>query len=242
MSDGKVYGIPVANGPYGLAYNTEKFEEAPKSWDIFWDPAHKKKYTVGSHEYLYNVGITALAMGYPRDCLSKYDKLNNPEFKNRLKQLAANAKSMWIGVDKPDDLFGLDMASSWGDSLSALKRRGEIWKMAEPKEGTLWWIDEYAMTWALSDKPFKKKLAEEWINQSLTTDFQVRHLVREVGIYPVISNIADLLTEEEKKKIKPGSKPGSFTKTRILQNVHSQRNRNGLKALWEAAKKGISVK
>ncbi len=238
-SKGKIYGIPIANGPYGLAYNTEKVAPPPKSWKIFWDPAYKNKYAIGAHEYLYNINVTAMAMGYPRESISRYDVLNNKTFKEKLRQLAENAHTMWVGVDKPDDLLGLSFAASWGDSLSKLKRKGEIWKMADPAEGTMWWIDEYALTWALADRPFMKKVAEEWINKGLSVEFQVDHLVREVGIYPVVTNITDQLTEQEKERIQVSKLPGTFTATRILQYTYSQRDRNGLKLMWDEATKGI---
>ncbi len=35
---GKVYGVPMAHGPYGLAYNTKYFKSPPTSWNVFWDP------------------------------------------------------------------------------------------------------------------------------------------------------------------------------------------------------------
>jgi len=241
-SDGKVYGIPIANGPYGLAYNTSMFKQAPKSWKIFWNPDYQNKYVIGAHEYLYNINITALAMGYPKHEINSFDKLNNNEFRARLRKLTLNAQSMWIGVDKPEDLLGMSFATSWGDSLSSLKRKGEIWKMADPEEGTMWWIDEYALTQAMVDKPFLKKVAEEWINKSLSPDFQVDHLVREVGIYPVVTNITTKLTTSEKNRIQISSIPGAFTNKRILQNTYSQRDRNGLKLLWDEAMKGVSPK
>ncbi len=112
--------------------------------------------------------------------------------------------------------------------------------MADSVEGTMWWIDVHALTWSLADKPFIKKIAEEWINRSLEPDFQVDHLTREVGIYPVTTNIAGRLTNEEKKKVLYSS-PGEFTKRRILQQIHSQRDRNGMKALWNEALKGIMI-
>ncbi len=241
VSDGKIYGVPIANGPYGLAYNTKVFKQPPQSWKIFWNPAFNKKYAIGAHEYLYNVNITALVLGYPRESINSYDALNNRRFREKLRQLAVNAHTFWIGVDKPDDLLGLSLATSWGDSLSSLKRKGEIWKMANPIEGTMWWIDEYAITWALADKPFLKKVAEEWINKSLLPGFQVDHLIREVGIYSVITNIADKLTSVERKRIQTGTS-GDFTDKRILQQPYSQRDRNGLKLLWDEAMEGLSIK
>jgi spermidine/putrescine transport system substrate-binding protein len=131
----------------------------------------------------------------------------------------------------------MSIATSWGDSLSSLKRMGEVWKMATPVEGTLWWIDEYVMTDALADKPFLKKVAEEWINMSLSTHFQINHLIREINIYPVVTNIADKLTTEEKERILLDTSE-SFLEMRILQTTYSQRDRDGLKILWDEALKG----
>ncbi len=111
--------------------------------------------------------------------------------------------------------------------------------MADPKEGTLWWIDDYAITYALADKPFLKKVAEEWINKALSSAFQVDHLIREVGIYPVVTNIADKLTDSEKIRIQPDTFD-FFMDKRILQQIHSQRDRNGLKLMWDEAMQGIA--
>ncbi len=238
----KVFGIPIANGPYGLAYNTSVFKQAPNSWKIFWDPVYKNQYVIGASEYLYNINITALAMGYPKSVISRFDVLNNKKFRKKLRQLAVNAHSFWIGVDKSEDLLGMSFATSWGDSLSSLKRKGELWKMAEPIEGTMWWIDEYALTQALEHKPFLKRVAEEWINKSLSPEFQVDHFVREVGIYPVITNLTHLLTTEEKNRIQICNMPGTFTTNRILQNTYSQRDRNGLKLLWDEVMKKNPIK
>ncbi len=241
VSNGKIYGVPIANGPYGLAYNTGVLKQEPQSWKIFWDPAFKNKYNIGAHEYLYNANITALALGYPVDSISSYDELNNNEFKKKLRQLVLNAHSLWIGVDKADDLVGLSFAASWGDSLTSLKKRGEIWRMAEPAEGTPWWIDEYAITWALVDRPFMKKVAEEWINKVLSPGFQIENIVRRLTIYPVVTNISDELTDEEIERIQTGTS-GSFLDKRILQHTYSQRDRNGIRMLWKEAMKGVPRK
>jgi len=213
-------------------------EQPPDSWNIFWDPAYKNQYSLGAFEYLYNSNITALAMGYPYELINDFDTLNNTEFKKRLRALAENASTFWKGVDYAEDLEGLSFATSWGDSFSDLKRRGESWKMAEPVEGTMWWIDVYSLTWALTDKPFKKKVAEEWINKILSTDFQLEHLMREVQIFPVISNIEHMLTESEKIRLFPDL-TDSVSGNRIIQQTYNQRDRNGLQLLWNEAIQGI---
>lgn len=234
LYDGMVFGVPVANGPYGLGYNSDKISETPNSWEVLWDPNLVDDYSIGLHEYLYNVNITALVLGYPIESLGNYDLLNNPEFKAKLNNLALNAHTLWVGVDKPEDLIGHSAAACWGDSFSSLRLEGENWKMAQPKEGTMWWIDDFALTWSLADKPFLKIVAEEFVNKSLSSEFQIDHLIREVGIYPVITDIDDKLTQDEIDKIQSESSDVSGSH-RILQSTYSIRDRNGLKMLWDEA-------
>ena len=239
-SDGKVYASPVSQGPYGLAYNTALLKDNPQSWNILWDPRFKGKYVIGANEYIYNSNITALALRYPRESISDYNALNNREFKDKLRQLAVNAHSFWVGVDKPDDLAGMILATSWGDSLGPLKKRGEPWKMAEPTEGMPCWIDNYAITWTLADKPFLKKVAEEYINTLLSTDYQIEHIMRFMSLTPIITNIGSLLNAAEKERIQIGT-PNFFIKNRILQPTYSKRDRNGLKILWKEAIEGVDI-
>jgi len=240
FSERQVFAIPVSQGPYGLAYNTALLESEPQSWNIFWDPRFKGQYVLGANEYIYNVNITALALGYPRKLIGDYDALNNPEFKKKLRSLVVNAHSFWIGVDKPDNLAGRPLAVSWGDSLGPLKARGEQWKIAEPAEGTICWIDNYAITWALQDKPFLKTVAEEYINELLTTDYQMGHILRYMSLTPVITNIEEFLTPEEAGRLKLGI-PNFYERNRILLKTYSHRDRNGMKLLWDEATQGIAL-
>ncbi len=234
---GNLYGVPVGQGPYGLAYSVEKAKIAPESWQALWSPEYRGKYVLGGNEYLYNISMTALAWGYPAEALSNYDMLNNMDFKEKLRELAMNAHSFWIGIDTPDDLAGKSLATVWGDSLGKLKKQGEVWELAEPREGTLSWIDSYAITWALADKPFLKKVAEEWINRLLEPDYQADHIVREVGIVSTTTNIAPRLTAREKEKLHIGT-PDFFKDNRILLPTFSNRDRNGFMLLWKEAMQG----
>jgi spermidine/putrescine-binding protein len=240
LSERQVYAVPVSQGPYGLAYNIALLQDEPQSWNIFWDPQFKGQYVLGANEYIYNVNITALALGYSREQIGSYTALNNPEFKKKLRSLVVNAHSFWIGVDKPNNLAGRPLAVSWGDSLGPLKALGEQWKIAEPAEGTICWVDNYAITWALQDKPFLKRVAEEYINELLTTDYQVGHILRDMSLTPVRTNIGDLLTPEEAGRLKLGF-PNLYERNRILQRTYSQRDRNGMKLLWDEATQGIAL-
>jgi len=235
--DHQVYASPVSQGPYGLAYNTTILNDAPKSWNILWDPRYKGKYVIGAKEYIYNCNITALAMGYSSNDISNFDKLNNNAFKKKLKELAANAHSFWIGVDSAEALKGKTLAAVWGDSMKQLKDLGEPWRIAEPQEKTPCWIDNYSITWALSEKPFMKKVAEEYINKLLSVDYQIDHIMRNMSLTPIIYNIDNEITDVEKKRLHYG-KPNFFAENRILQHTYSKRDRNGLKLLWKQAMDG----
>lgn len=240
-SNGQVYAAPVSQGTYGLAYNTTILKNEPQSWKILWDPEFKGKYVIGLNEYIYNANITALMLGYSKESISNYDILNNNEFKEKLKQLAVNAHSFWIGVDKACNLSGKTLATSWGDAMGPLRKMNEPWKIAEPIEGMPCWIDNYAITYTLKDKPFLKKVAEEYINKLLSIEYQVEHIMRNLSLTPIIENIENELTMEEKKRIHIGV-PDFFENNRILQHTYSQRDRNGLKLLWNEAISEIKLK
>jgi spermidine/putrescine-binding protein len=241
-SKGNIYGVPVANGPYGLAYNTKVFKQAPQSWKIFWNPAYKYKYSIGVEEYIYNISITAMVMGYSREMISSFDALNNKKFRDKLRQLAVNAGGFWVGVDRPEDLLGMSFAMAWGDSLTPLKRIGEKWEMVYPVEGTMWWIDEYAITWALADKPLLKKIAEEWINKSLSADFQMNHINGELRAYPVVTHIQKEQMAKKRNAFEINPAVDFSNGKRVLQHTYSPRDTNGLKLMWEKALEGVSNK
>ncbi|MDC0335516.1 extracellular solute-binding protein [Pseudodesulfovibrio sp.] len=236
--DNEVFGVPVCQGMYGLVYNTKKVLPAPTSWQVLWKPEHKGAYAIGANEYLYNVCTTALAMGYPRDSISKYSRLDNRKFRNKLRALALNAGGFWAGQDKADDLAGKSLSAGWGDGLKKLRERGENWKFAEPEEGALCWVDSYALTWALADKPFLREVAQEWIDFLLRPEFQVDYAVRELSQRAVTTTIGPRLTEEERKRLHV-DEADYFENNCVLLPTFTHRDRNGMKMLWDEAMLGI---
>ncbi len=232
--EGKIYGVPIARGPYGLAYNTAIVTKSPDSWNILWEPEFRGKYTLGNL-YQHNVNITALAMGMAPDDISDYTKVNTPEFLERLTQLAVNARSLWEGVDKPEDMKGLALATSWGTALPGLEEMDEIWKIAEPKEGSTAWVDNFMISHTLEDKPGLRRIAEEWLNYVLSDDYQM-YIVRGIGCTPVTTTIRDRLTPEEIERFHLDD-PTHFEKHRILWKSLGKRDRKGLNRLWNKALK-----
>lgn len=231
---GNVYGVPFVHGPYGLAYNT-KHMNAPESWDVLWDPKYAGRYTISADYYEVNIYIAALALGLRGVNIHTDEALNTPEFKEKLNYLAQNARSLWTGVDKADDLDGLSLAAVWGFSFPELEKRGKIWKFAEPKEGTMGWVDNFVIANSLREKPFLRRVAEEWLNFVLSPEFQVEAVVRGLGSSPVNLSVRDLLTPEEVGRFHLND-PDYFKNNRILwPTVNSTRDRNRMKLLWDDA-------
>ena len=229
----KVYAVPIARGPYGLAYNTEKIKDAPTSWNILWDPRYRGKYTLGRETYVENINLTALAMGIHPDKISDYRTLNTPEFQKRLSSLAVNAHSMWEGVDKASDLNGLALAGVWGPSLVELKAMGANWKMAEPREGTPAWVDNLLISYSLEKKPLMRKIAEEWLNYALSDTFQI-YLTHELMWTTISTTVKNQLSPETVQRLHLDD-PTHFKTHRHLLKRMKKLDRKGLKRLWNMA-------
>jgi len=233
--DGKVYAVPHVRGPYGLAYNTAKIKEAPTSWNILWDSKYKGQYTLGKDAYVHNVSVAALASGIPESKMNDYKTVNNPDIKSKLAELAVNSAPMWEGVDTPEKLKGLSLAIVWGFSLPALAEQGEVWKIAEPKEGTTGWVDNFMLSHTLKDKPKLKLIAEEWLNYTLSDAYQV-YDVRGLACAPTTTTVKSKLTKEEVESFNLNN-PAHFQENRILWKILDKMDRKGLERLWKNALK-----
>ena len=230
---GQVYGVPFAWGPYGLIYNASVVDEPPTSWQALWQPEYQQRFTVadlGEH----NIYITALALGYSEADLRSFDALNNHDFKNKLAELARNTHRLWIGVDTADDLTGMALATSWGFSLPMLRQRGENWKWAPLQEKSPGWIDNYVISHTLKDKPQLKRLAEEWINFSLSPAFQAEVVVAELAARPVNQRSKQLLSQALIEAVGLDSDE-DFNDLFTLMPELDRRTRNGFDLLWQQA-------
>jgi len=228
-----VYGVPIANVPYGLAYNTGIITKAPASWNIFWKQKYKHQYAISRTHYESNIYITALTMGIDRSLLGDYKTLNTPEFQNKLGQLAVNAKRLWGGIERARDLKGLAIATAWGSSIPKLAKMGEIWKMADPKEGITTGIDHFMLSHTLKSRPRLRRIAEEWLNYLLSDESQL-YMARKRGLPPTIVTVKKLLNSEEIAKFHLNDTE-YYQKQRILWPVLGKTDRKGFKRLWDKA-------
>ncbi len=234
-SGGKVYAVPYANGPYGLAYNSGKLSAPPTTWKVLLDPRYSKKYTVVEDYFEVNVYIAALMAGIPPGDLTDYNAVNKPRVVENLRTLRMNSGPFWNGVDKVSDLKGHTLATSWGFSFAGLAEQGETWKFAEPVEGSPWWVDNFAVGSSLADKPGLRRIAEELINYLISPEFQLENVIDSLSAVPV--NTATPLTEEQQKAFHMDDDAETFVKRRILWPTLSERARNGFARMWKNAGK-----
>ncbi|WP_261842213.1 ABC transporter substrate-binding protein [Aliamphritea ceti] len=228
----KVFFIPLTYGPYGLAYNQQSLPIAPTSWKSLWNTVYAGKYTINSDYYEANIYITALAAGLNIEDISNIDKLNTPEIKQMLSQLASNANKLWSGVDTASDLSGHQLATSWGFSFPELSRRGESWKLACPQEGTTIWIDGHSLSRTLKERPLHKRIAEEWINFTLSKEFQKNAIYQRLNSFPANEETYSAL---KKAKALPHNE-ACIDFTFRWPELNS-RQRNFMKSIWQQALK-----
>lgn len=235
VKNGQHYGIPFAWGPYGLVYNSERFETPPSSWNALWAIRFHNQYSIADYAEI-NIYVAALALGYDAKELSNFEKLNNPIFKHKLFELITYTNNFWVGVDTADDLQNLSLATSWGFALPELKSRGETWRWAHPEEGVPGWIDNHVISHSLKEKPLMKRIAEEWINYTISVEFQAKVLVETLGTHPVNQITADLSSEEQKQSFFAQSFNDEDANI-ILMPELDRRARNGINLLWNEAVK-----
>ncbi len=160
--DGKVYGIPFCFDSIGLIYDTDKVKPAPTSMTVLWDPQYQGKvlaYDNGEH----NFSFTALTEG-----IENPFHLTDEQFakiKDKLVDLKRNTLSFYTTADEAMQIYqNNDVALIWANygqqQLKALQKVGAHVAYVAPTEGSLSWLDNWAMTSGVKDQA----AAEKWVN------------------------------------------------------------------------------
>ncbi len=133
------------------------------------------------------------------------------------------------------DLNRKTIATSWGFSFSDLAKQGEVWKFAEPKEGSPWWVDNFCLSASLANKPELKRISEELINYIISPEFQLDNIVNYLSAVPV--NMKTQLTAQQRASFHMNDDAKTFEKRRILWPTLNKRTRNGFSKMWDLAGK-----
>ncbi len=234
IDQGDIYAIPIVHGVYGLAYNSAKVKVPPKSWSIFWDPKYAGLYTVNQDYYELNVYIAALALGKSKDDIFQYDKIKGGVLEDRLHALAKNAGKFWRGFDQPEHYKNVVLATTWRFTFPNENGLFTDWRMAEPSEGTLWFIDTIMLSKTLKDHDLLRTIAELWINFLLEPESQVAYLAKKIGVCPVTTEAWEIYSRQVL----------SFSERQRLNRVFENlipwqileiRSRNAFDLLWNEA-------
>lgn len=233
VQNGVHYGMPFAWGPYGIIYNSDLIDVPPTSLNVLWEPEYKNKISIGGIGE-NNIYLTALAMGYGQSEMADFSQLDNERFRVRLAALVSQAKTIWKGVDTADDIQGLSLATSWGFSLTELQARGGSWKWAYPLEGVPGWIDNHVISKAVEDNPQLRLIAKEWVNFTLSAEFQREVLVTTLSTHPVNQVALDSSTPAAQNRFYARSINDSAARVILMPEI-DRRTRNGLDLLWKSA-------
>lgn len=226
------YGVPYNCGPYGLAYNTQVVKKAPASWNIFFEPQYKGKYTINNNFPKCNIWISALALGYSYEDMFDISKLDRKQVQERLNLLVKNAKSLWDGAADPKEFPQLSLATTWGFAAQKANLQGGKWLLAMPGEGGSAWIDYWCIT--KTAKGLTKQLCEEWINFMLDPVRQA-DIVHAQGVSPAVCNVGDLVSKSEKEMFHVGD--NEYFKTVALWRVMDAKTVVAFAEMWAEAKK-----
>jgi putative spermidine/putrescine transport system substrate-binding protein len=179
--DGKHYGVPYQWGYNVLAYNTQVFKEAPKSWKVVFEEmtlpdGKSNKGRIQAFDGPIYIADAALYLKTNKPELGIKDpyQLNEAQYKAALELLRNQRKLVsryWHDAMVQVDDFkneGVVASSSWGFQVNLLKGEGKPIGSIVPVEGATGWAD----TTMLHVNAKHPNCAYMWMEHSLNNKLQ----------------------------------------------------------------------
>lgn len=171
------YGIPYAYSDMGLIYNRKLVHQPPDSISALWDPQYSGKvlaFNTSSH----NFTLAALALGSTSPFNQTPDQLQQSA--RHLVGLRRNLLTFYSSPQEAVHLFktqeiALIYANYGSQQLKALADAGADVGYAMPLDGTLAWLDCWAITKEAGP------VAEQWIDFMLSEKASLR-LTKQHGL------------------------------------------------------------
>lgn len=138
-TDGVKYSTPYQWGTTGIGVRLDKVPDAVTSWNVMWDPAHKREITM-SNEMRETMGASLFRLGYSQNSTSEseVDEATDALIEQKPLVLAYDNNNM-----KRNMLTGVPLVHAWNaDAVIVMKELGED-KLAYvlPDEGFAMWMD-----------------------------------------------------------------------------------------------------
>lgn len=160
IHQGKTYAIPYTYSEMGLIYNRKLVHQPPESINALWNPAYAGK-VLAFNTSNHNFTLAALSLGLAKPFQQSDDDLLRST--RHLVELRRNLLTVYSSPQEAVKLFktqeiALIFANYGSQQLKALANAGADVGYALPKDGTLAWLD----CWAITQN--SNSLAEQWIN------------------------------------------------------------------------------
>jgi putative spermidine/putrescine transport system substrate-binding protein len=192
--DHVIYAAPYTYSEMGLIYNRKLIKEPPTSMAAMWDPRYQGKvlaYNASNH----NFSVAALLLG-ARDPF----QLSDEQMKQAAKLLVDLRRNVLTFYSSPEEVvqlfkenqIALVYANYGRQQITQLKKAGADIGYIIPDEGALAWLD----CWAISKGAKDQKLAEDWINYTLTKDVSDT-LTRRQGLPNTVTPFPDSKSDEQ---------------------------------------------
>lgn len=228
---GEVLGVAWVWGMTGFAFNTEAFEAAPTSLEVFWDPALEGR--LGwRDDALEAVQFAALATGQ-----SLNDIRDMGAVREKLAALMPQIATLWSSENDWNQFMAAGdfvAATYWSGSANRSRTNfGLPVAFVVPEEGAIGWLDGLSI--AAGSK--NVAAATAFIDWMIDPEFYVRW-DREVGA-PASANAAAAaaLPEDAFNRVVLGD-PAAVARVEIMRPVPEATQREYLE-LWQELKAGL---
>jgi spermidine/putrescine transport system substrate-binding protein len=173
--DGQPRAVPYNWGNQPLMFNRDAVSGTPDSWQALWDTNFAGKVLVPDDAYTV-FPMIAISVG----AKDPYN-LTEEEFgkvEEALRSLRPQLRTLARGFDDANSIFAAgDAQIGYCQNISSvftLQEQGKPFDYVYPKEGTPAWLDCYA----LSESGAKRQVVYDFINATLTPEWQARFIER----------------------------------------------------------------
>jgi spermidine/putrescine transport system substrate-binding protein len=164
---GALHGVPWTWGLTSFAFNTNAFDEAPTSIEVFWDEGRKGKVSIRD-DALEAVQFAAIATGQDINAITDMDAVQA-----KLAELMPQIETFWGSENDWNQFMAagdLDVATFWSGSASRSMEKGLPVTFVVPKEGAIGWLDGLSIPSAST----KQDAAHAFIDWMIDPGFYVK--------------------------------------------------------------------
>ncbi|WP_166418908.1 ABC transporter substrate-binding protein [Cochlodiniinecator piscidefendens] len=164
---GALHGVPWTWGLTSFAINTNTFDEAPTSIEVFWDPDYNGRVSIRD-DALEAVQFAAIATGQDINNIEDLDAIQV-----KLAELMPQIKTYWGSENDWNQFMAaddLDVATIWSGSASRSMAAGLPVQFVVPEEGAIGWLDGLSIPTSST----KQEAAHQFIDWMIDPEFYTR--------------------------------------------------------------------